>query len=194
MGKGQQNGELHQFFRACIKRSFRELGLHDPAISNYVSDVLTAFARTDALYRVQAPHHKGNAHTLVDILSEHYVEAQPHILEQSKAKREREFRKYVGDYALFMSGLFRAFVENNQALDYYFQEGQRSYQKVSELDAALYQTGFLLFEELAHNFELYSGALDYMRKSTFATHASEAPFGDFLRQVEGWFHMTWSEN
>jgi len=36
-------------------------------------------------------------------------------------------RKYVGDYTLFMSGLFRRFVERGGYLNYYLEEGARSY-------------------------------------------------------------------
>ena len=93
-----------------------------------------------------------------------------------------------------MSGLFRAYIEKIGVLDYYVREGQRSYQTVSELDVSLYQTGFQLFEELAKNFEYYSGALDYMRKVSFGPSPQENPFGQFLRQVEGWVQTSWSKN
>ena len=93
-----------------------------------------------------------------------------------------------------MSGLFRSYSEKTGVLDYYFQEGSRSYWKVSELDLALYQTGFLLFQELSKNFEYYSGALDYMRKACFAAGPGEDPFGQFLHQVEGWIKVNLSEN
>ena len=77
-------------------------------------------------------------------------------------------RKYVGDYTLFMSGLFRRFVERGGYLDYYLEEGARSYRAVSVLDVSLYNPGFLMFEELSNGFEHYSGALDFMRKCYFA--------------------------
>ena len=65
-------------------------------------------------------------------------------------------------------------------------EGQRSYRAVSELDLTMFRTGFLLFEQLAKNFEDYSGALDYMRKAYFAPQPGHSPFVEFLRQIEGW--------
>lgn len=193
MSKGATPEKLRTFFSACAQRSFRELGVHDAAITDYVTDVLTAFARTDALYTVRTPVGR-RVDTLVEMLSRHYADLQPEFGDARIDRNEREFRKYIGDYALFMSGLFRVFIEKHGVLDYYFQEGQRAYRKVSELDVQRYQSGFLLFEELAENFELYSGALDYMRKSTFALSNRENPFGQFLRQVEGWFQAAWSEN
>jgi hypothetical protein len=93
-----------------------------------------------------------------------------------------------------MSGIFRTYVEKSGVLDYYLKEGQRSYWKVSELDLSLYRAGFLLFQELSKNFEYYSGALDYMRKAHFASQPGEDPFGQFLKQVEGWIKVGLSNN
>ncbi len=107
---------------------------------------------------------------------------------------ERQFRKYVGDYTLFMSGLFRRFVERGGHLRYYIDEGRRSYEKVSALDAAMYRPGFMVFDELSKGFEYYSGALDYMRKCFFAPAPNEDPFAGFLRQIEGWVRTGLSDN
>src|SRR6202011_4883634 len=107
---------------------------------------------------------------------------------------ERELRKYVGDYTLFMSGLFRTFVERGGFLDYYMEEGKRSYQTVSELDVALYRPGFLMFEELSRSFENYSGALDYMRKCFFKPAPSQDPFAGFAEKIEGWVRLRLTPN
>ncbi|MEK7783419.1 MAG: hypothetical protein AAB279_05780, partial [Candidatus Binatota bacterium] len=103
-------------------------------------------------------------------------------------------RKYLGDYTLFMSGIFRSYVEGKGFLDYYLEEGRRSYWTVSELDLSLYRTGFILFQELSNKFEYYSGALDYMRKAYFAAEPGEDPFAGFLRQIEGWINVNLKEN
>ena len=108
--------------------------------------------------------------------------------------RERATRKYLGDYTLFMSGIFRAHVEKRGFLDYYLREGSRSYWTVSEMDLSLYRTGFILFQELSKKFEYYSGALDYMRKAYFAPAPGEDPFAGFVRQIEGWMNVNLTEN
>ncbi|MBM4259702.1 MAG: hypothetical protein FJ147_27875 [Deltaproteobacteria bacterium] len=184
------NERLKSFFLQCAQKSFRELGLNDSAITNYIASVLTTFAHTDQLYRVQNSRGK-HLDSVVEML-EAYLPPAEHI--QHSVQREREFRKYVGDYTLFMNGLFRTHIEQDGVLEYYFSEGRRSYLKVSELDVALYQTGFLLFQELSKNFEYYSGALDYMRKAYFAPSPGEDPFGQFLRNVEGWMKTNLSHN
>lgn len=181
---------LQPFFLECARRSFHELGLRDPQIIEYVATVLTTFARADQLYRLRAPTGK-RLENIVEMLSTAFSSAKESSL---PLQRERELRKYVGDYALFMSGLFRTAIDRRGILNYYLQEGRRSYWKVSELDLALYQTGFLLFQELSKNFEYYSGALDYMRKAYFAPMPGEDPFSHFLRNVEGWMKVSLSDN
>jgi len=113
---------------------------------------------------------------------------------QVRVTGERAVRKYVGDYTLFMSGLFRSHVERGGYLDYYLEEGKRAYLAVSELDVSLYRPQFLVFEELSKRFEHYSGALDYMRKCFFAPAAKEEPFCGFFKQIEGWVRVTLTDN
>jgi hypothetical protein len=182
--------QLESFFLQCARKSFWDLGLHDTAVIEYVSKVLTAFAHTDQLYRLRTTDGR-RIDSVVEILSAHIEATFP---QQPQVQKERELRRYVGDYTLFMSGLFRSYIEKTGVLEYYLQEGRRSYWKVSEFDLALYQTGFLLFQELSNNFEHYSGALDYMRKSCFSLNPGENPFGQFLRQVEGWIKIGVSRN
>lgn len=192
MGKTISGDRLNVFFFECARKSFWELGLTDPAVIEYVANVLTAFARSDQLYRLRAPSGR-RLDSVVEMLQMHADGgAQPQA--RTPVLREREMRKYVGDYTLFMSGLFRSYIEKTGVLDYYLQEGRRSYWKVSELDLALYHTGFLLFQELSKNFEYYSGALDYMRKAYFVPTVGEHPFGQFLQQMEGWIKDNLSEN
>lgn len=181
---------LKSFFFQCAQRSFHELGLHDAAIVDYVANVLTTFAHADRLYRLRAPSGR-RLDSIVEMLGMYLAQ---HPEQHHPVERERELRKYVGDYTLFMSGLFRAHIEQYGVLDYYLTEGRRSYWKVSELDVTLYHTGFLLFQELSKNFEYYSGALDYMRKAYFMPTPGEDPFGQFLRSVEGWMKSNLSDN
>jgi hypothetical protein len=181
--------QLHGFFRDSVRQSFWQLGIHDATVAEYVADVLTEFARTENLYKIHTNNGR-KVDTVVEMLSEE----QPASAAESDLLRERSRRKYVGDYALFMSGMFRKHVEGKGSLDYYLQEGSRSYWKVSELDLSLYNTGYYLFQELSKKFEYYSGALDYVRMACFAAAPGEDPFAGFLRRVEGWMKVNLSEN
>ncbi len=189
------NEQLYRFFLGYTQRSFGELGVRDRTVIAYVAEVLTTFAQTGRLYRLRSPTARSLS-GMVDALAEQ-PPLQATVVDQDPSSglwRDRSAHKHLGDYTLFMSGLFRAHVEKLNVLDAYLEEGRQSYRKVSELDVSLYQTGFLLFEELANNFEYYSGALDYMRKAHFVASPGDNPFGQFLRQVEGWVKTHLSQN
>ena len=188
-GKKVSTDRLNNFFHDMTRRSFWQLGINDATVARYVADVLTDFANTNNLYRIRSAAGR-KLDSVVEILSEPREDnaGGNHVLQ------ERELRKYLGDYTLFMSGIFRSHVEKNGFLDYYLQEGQRSYWTVSELDLSLYRTGFILFQELSKKFEYYSGALDYMRKAYFAPEPGEDPFAGWLKQVEGWMTTNLTEN
>jgi len=175
------DNKLKGFFLNVVRQSFWQLGINDAMVANYVADVLTEFARTDNLYRI-----RGQRGRKVDSVVEMLAASADEPADQDAILTERSRRKYVGDYALFMSGIFRNYITRQGSLSYYIEEGSRSYWTVSELDVSLYRTGFILFQELSKKFEYYSGALDYTRKAYFAADPGEDPFAGFLRQIEGW--------
>jgi hypothetical protein len=180
---------LRQFFHRLAERAFGELGLFDPDIVNYLAGVLAEFAHADRLYRLRT----GTGAAIDDVV-EMLNPTAPGDQRAAPLMRQREMRKYVGDYTLFMTGLFRSHVESRGSLDLYLRTGQQSYRKVSELDLALYQTGFLMFQELSNKFEYYSGALDYMSKTHFAPSPGHDPFGSFLKHVDRWVRVGLSSN
>jgi len=175
------DNKLKGFFLNLVRQSFGQLGINDAMVANYVADVLTEFARTDNLYRI-----RGQRGRKVDSVVEMLAAKADEPADQDAILTERSRRKYVGDYALFMSGIFRNYITRQGCLSYYIEEGSRSYWTVSELDVSLYRTGFILFQELSKKFEYYSGALDYTRKAYFAADPGEDPFAGFLRQIDGW--------
>jgi hypothetical protein len=180
---------LQDFFLKVVRQSFWQVGIYDATVAGYVAEVLADFARADNLYKM-----RGTAGRKIDSIVEMLAQ-QPEVpTDEADVLRRRSLRKYVGDYALFMSGIFRKHVEGKGSLDYYIQEGSRSYRTVSELDLSLYRTGYFLFEELSNKFEYYSGALDYTRKTYFAAAPGEDPFAGFVRQIEGWIKVNLTEN
>lgn len=183
------DNQLRGFFHHSVRQSFWQLGIHDATVAGYVADVLTEFARSENLYRIRARNGR-KVDSVVEMLSQQ----APALNDEADLLKERSRRKYLGDYALFMSGIFRQHVEGKGSLDYYLQEGSRSYWTVSELDLSLYRTGYILFQELSSKFEYYSGALDYVRKACFTAAPGEDPFAGFLRQIQGWIKVNLTEN
>src|SRR3984893_5025379 len=174
--------ELHGFFLELVHKSFSQLGMGDREIVEYVASVLADFSHSDRWL----PLRNAEGKRLTSMVEMVLTQPDDPRGEAARIESERALRKYVGDYALFMSGLFRRFVERGGYLGYYLEEGARSYRTVSELDVSLYNPGFLVFEELSRRFEHYSGALDFMRKCYFVPAPHEDPFAGFLKQIEGW--------
>ena len=180
---------LQGFFQDMTQRCFGELGIRDAEVTGYVAGVLTEFARSDRLYRVRSRKNQR-----LDSVVEMLAADDEAVSRENPLMQERRMRKYLGDYTLFMSGIFRSYVERGGYLDYYLQEGSRCYWKVSEVDLSLYRTGFLLFQELSEKFEYLSGALDYMHKAYFAASSRRDPFSGFLKQIEGWMKVNVTDN
>jgi hypothetical protein len=189
MEKSASGNQLQKFFLNVVRQSFWQLGINDATVAGYVADVLTDFARTDNLYRFRSRQGRKIA-SVVEMLAQQRQASS----DENNVLQERSLRKYAGDYALFMSGMFRQHVEGIGSLEYYIEEGSRSYWTVSELDLSLYRTGYLLYQELSKKFEYYSGALDYTRKAYFSTAPGEDPFAGFIRQIEGWMKVNITEN
>ena len=163
--------ELRSFFDRAVRASFRDLALHDDAAAGYLADLLTRFARTEQLF----PHGitGQRLETVVDLL----LETQALWQDASfSPEREVAMRRHIGDYTLFMLGVFRERVERMASSGYYVTQGRRAYRFVSEHDRAsarpVRPAGGTLFGRLADRFEGYARALDYTRRVHFATGPS----------------------
>lgn len=189
MENSSADNRLRQFFLKIVRQTFWQLGIYDATVAGYVAEVLAEFARSDNLYKFRS--RKGRK---VDSMVEMLAHQPASAGDEKEVLRQRSLRKYTGDYALFMSGMFRQHVEGIGSLEYYIQEGSRSYWTVSELDLSLYRTGYMLYQELSKKFEYYSGALDYTRKAYFTAAPGEDPFAGFVRQIEGWMKVNTTEN
>lgn len=170
------SNRLKPFFLDLVRRSFSQLQVGDREVADYLATVLADFTHSDRWLRLRDAHGRR-----LDSAVETWLEA---VEPGQRAHDERELRKYIGDYSLFMTGLFRGFVQRQGRLSAFLSQGSRSYHTVYELDIADFRPGFLLFEELSRGFERYAGALDYMQKCFFAHPAGSNPFAGVLRQIE----------
>ena len=86
--------------------------------------------------------------------------------------QEDALRRHIGDYTLFMTGIFRDHVERLAVTSYYEHEGRRAYRFVSETARDGRPTPTPpLFRRLSDRFEQYAGALTYARKVYFRADA-----------------------
>ena len=162
---------LRQLFGTLAERAFTEkLGWPDFNVSEYVSKLLVDFTHTDHLNRIK--NAKGErVEAVVDLLYESEV-----THEASSFGREREVHRHIGDFTLFMAGLFPEYLKriktagliyHKDFLVDYIKTGKRSYRIVAEfgLDPSFTkeQPPTPLFRKLSENFELCVVGLGFIR-------------------------------
>ena len=155
-------------------QAFGDLVLDDTPAARYLTELLTRFARAEALRAVQAVAER-RLDTVVDSLLA--IESAWDIGSPGfDPRREDALRRHIGDYTLFMTGIFRDHVERLSVTSYYEHEGRRAYRFVSETARTAGRPDAALFRRLSDRFEQYAGALTYARKVYFRADAAH-PFG-----------------
>jgi hypothetical protein len=156
--------DLRSYFDRAIRASFADLALADEPAGAYLSDLLVRFVRTEAL------HPRGatvpGLETVVDML----LETQRVWQDDTPwfhPERELAVRRHIGDYTLFMTGLFRERVERAAGVRYFVDQGTRAYRFVSEHERARARPAAPPYRRLAERFESFAGALDYARRVYF---------------------------
>src|ERR1700739_2710987 len=158
---------LRNFLGELVWRHFfKDVHLKKPQVPTYVAAVLTDFVRTESLHRIRNVQGK----PLEDV-GEMLVESNP-LLEAASFDREREVRKHVGDYTLFMTGLFPENVARIQktrrppldAFVDFVQAGKESYAVVSSFNQFEYKEEAPLFRRLSENFELCVVGLNLVKQ------------------------------
>lgn len=133
------------------------LGWPDTEVIGYVTGVLVDFVHVDRLYRIRDARGR-RVEEVAEMLAEGDLLHRADSLE-----RERTVHKHIGDYTLFMAGVFPEFVRRLRTskllisadafLDY-VQVGKRSYRIVSEFPSDFPGGASPLFRKLSENFEL----------------------------------------
>jgi hypothetical protein len=153
---------LKRFFDRLVRRSLDDLRLSGGPVADYLAGLLARFARTDELYPL-----RGAAGQPIETVVEMLLEVQrAWSFEDAQFDpfRERALRQHIGDYTLFMIGIFREHVERRASTGFYVREGKRAYQVVADFDRSAIKPEARLFAGLAAHFEGYASALGYMKR------------------------------
>ncbi|WP_455370522.1 hypothetical protein [Petrachloros mirabilis] len=158
---------LRQLFGTLTERSFTEhLGWPDLNVTSYVSNLLVDFTRTDQLYKIRNRQDKP-VDTVMDLLFQSEV-----MLEALSLDRERDVHQHIGDFTLFMAGLFPEYLRRlkTASLIYhkdflvdYVKTGKRSYGIVAQMVDGPSSDEPPLFRKLSENFELCVTGLNFVR-------------------------------
>ena len=126
----------------------------DHEVAAYVGNLLIDFVHVDNLYGIRNCHGKR-----LEEVGEMLVESNP-VLAAPSFEREREVRKHIGDYTLFLTGMFPEYVatlprrgSRLDALIDYVKAGKESYRVVGAFDQFEYRHVALLFRRMAEQFE-----------------------------------------
>jgi hypothetical protein len=160
------NHPLRNFFAELLEhRLIGTAQLSDTAVARYVADLLIQFCHVENLYRIRDS--KGKA---LEDVGEMLIASNP-LLEGRSFIYEREVRKHIGDYTLFLAGLFPEHVarihRQKARLDSfvdYLKAGKESYSVVAAFNQFEFKNEAPLYRRLSENFELCVFALNLVKQ------------------------------
>jgi hypothetical protein len=144
------NHPLWRLFRDLVAKELPA----DREVAGYVANLLIDFTHVEHLYRIRNARGKR-----LEEVGEMLVESNP-LLDAQSFEREREVRKHIGDYTLFLTGMFPEYVATlprrglrlDSMVDY-MKAGKESYRIVGAFDQFEYRQAAPLFRRLAEYFE-----------------------------------------
>ena len=103
---------LEPFFHQAVRNSYEgKLGLHDPDVTDYVARLLCEFSQSENLYKV-----RDDAGRPIEELTDMMLAADPVHGTAPSFDAERALRKHIGDYALFVAGMYPEAIGSNRRL------------------------------------------------------------------------------
>jgi hypothetical protein len=147
---------LEPFFQQAVRNSYEgKLGLHDPDVTGYVARLLCEFSESDKLYKV-----RDEVGRPIEELAEMMQAADPVHGSATSFDAERAVRKHIGDYALFVAGMYPEAIgpgrrprRRHPSLGELIQAGKESYFIVSQFNLFEYEQEAPLFARLSDRFE-----------------------------------------
>jgi hypothetical protein len=158
---------LRKLFRKALDFGFRVSPAEQNRVGEYIEEqILCEFIQSDNFYKIRGADGKP-VEDIADLIAEGDVR-----LNASSFSREFTVHKHIGDYTLFMLGMFpmalarrtgrefllgRLVIPGASLYEHYLLQGQRSYRLASEFEDRE------LFRELSANFLLYRNVLELVR-------------------------------
>jgi len=158
---------LRKLFRGALDFGFQENPPNQTGVGEYIEEqILCEFIHADNFYKIEEAGGK-SLEDVADMLAEGDIR-----LNAQSFSREFEVHKHIGDYTLFMLGMFPSALSSKKGKEFvlggivvpgsslsehYVLQGQRSYRLASEFSDSE------LFLDLSSNFILYRNVLELVR-------------------------------
>ncbi len=146
---------LEPFFQQVVRNSYTgKLGIHDTEITHYIAHLLCEFSESDKLYKVRDDEGRP-----IQALEEMVRAADPIHGTAASFDTERAVRKHIGDYSLFVSGMYPESMDpyrrrNGQhSFEQLVAVGKESYYIVSQFDLEEYADEAPMFLRLSEWFD-----------------------------------------
>jgi len=153
--------QLQRYFTGLTEHAFQtRLGVADPPLLEYLSDLLVRFVHCDTIYRI-----RNLTGSRLDQVADMLAEAEARIGES-----KREVHRHIGDFTLFWSGVFPEALRRmrtasrRDALIDYCQHGKRAYYIASTIRREENDEQSFVLERLSHDFELCVYGLGEVRR------------------------------
>lgn len=158
---------LRRLFRNALEYGFKLNPTDKSGISDYIEEqILCEFIHFDNLYKIRDAEGR-NLEDVADMLTEGDV-----LMNAQSFEREFQVHKHIGDYTLFMLGMFPTslrgrkgrelllgsiIVPGSSLSELYILQGRRSYRIASEFSHKE------LFLELSLNFQKYQAVIEIVK-------------------------------
>jgi hypothetical protein len=156
--KAEPRNTLRKFFAGLSEQTFQcQLGVADPPLIDYISDLLVRFIRSDAVYRIRSLTRQPLAQVATMML-----EAEKRV-----GDAKRDVHRHIGDFTLFWAGVYPETLHQSKSaggeLVDYCQQGKRSYWIASKISATEDADSQVL-SRLSREFELCAYGLREVRR------------------------------
>src|ERR1700676_4845404 len=154
---------LRRLFAGLTEQTFLStLGLADPPLTDYLSELLSRFIHLDAIHRLR----DATGRRLEEV-AEMRIEAEAMPPE---GRTRREVHRHIGDFTLFWTGVYPEALKRLRSVlckDYfidYCEQGKRSYFIASTFAEDPYREEAPVLRRLSEEFELCAYGLNQVRR------------------------------
>ncbi|MFO0842384.1 MAG: hypothetical protein U0797_08320 [Gemmataceae bacterium] len=165
---------LRRHFTGLTEQTFMaSLGVADPKLTDYLSELLSRFISMGAIFRLRDTAGKPLEEVAGMVLE---AEAMP-----KEGRTHREVHRHIGDFTLFWTGVYpetlkklRSALSRDRFIDY-CEQGKRSYYIASTFDEEPYAEQASVLRRLSEGFELVAYGLNQVRREWESGGQAGAP-------------------